>query len=175
MKWLSLCPGVLQWNNYALLYISWGCTKKKVLTFLVAVCANLELQMLNNNKSKALFLFEFLILSSNSEVLIPFFVISLWVYIFKLFNFLNLVIKKRAFYIWIFFHRRCCEVYISDKYYCYDVFTSILWCAYLFIFLVVLGCCCSVSFSLVAVRRVYSCLRCMGFSLRWPLLLQNMI
>ena len=46
--------------------------KKKSITFLVAVCTNLELQMFNNNKSKTLFLFEFLIPSSNSEVLIPF-------------------------------------------------------------------------------------------------------
>ena len=46
--------------------------KKKSITFLVAVCTNLELQMFNNYKSKTLFLFEFLILSSNSEVLIPF-------------------------------------------------------------------------------------------------------
>lgn len=36
-------------NNYALLYISWGAQKS--ITFLVAVCTNLELHMFNNNRA----------------------------------------------------------------------------------------------------------------------------
>ena len=62
---------------------------------------------------------------------------------------------------------------------CKEVFTNILWCSYLFIFggEVCVAMCVLSSFSeqgiLIAGDTLH--MQCMGFSLQWALLLQNMV
>ena len=71
-------------------------------------------------------------------------------------------------------HRRYCEAYISGKLLQGGIHKHSLVFIFIYLFLVVrslLLC----GFYLVAVSRDHSLLQCLGFSLQWALLLQNMV